>query len=75
MARKGMMQPGQKGEIIVCVEDMDTGYLGQVTRVFVDKEWLWITTDDPEGSVMLNIEALPYLQEALRQIAKSTEMA
>lgn len=51
-------------------------YCGPRAEVYVgsrDKkpEWLYVVTDDYEGSAMLNIETLPMLQRALRKIAKT----
>ncbi len=45
-------------------------YSGPAAQVTYDDKWLHICTDDYEGNAMLNIEALPYLQKALRQIAR-----
>lgn len=48
----------------------DGDYRGPVAEVSADATWLHICTDSYEGHAMLNIEALPYLQRALREIAK-----
>lgn len=50
-------------------------YYGPVARVTFDATWLHISTDDYEGHALLNIEALPYLQEALAKIAAQLKTA
>jgi hypothetical protein len=47
---------------------VDDDFSGPSIEIFSDKEWLFISTDDQ--TVMLNIEALPKLIEALQKIAK-----
>lgn len=53
---------------LVGTKETVTGYSGPCARVEYDKKWLSITTDDHEGAAMLNIEALPFLIEALQNI-------
>jgi putative sterol carrier protein len=45
-------------------------YKGPVAEVWFDDTWLRIQTDPYEGSVMINIEALPHMQLALKKIQK-----
>lgn len=69
----GFVRDGGDGELLVGAEDKSRNYCGPVARVYVRDGFLWIVTDDHEGVAMINEEALPSLQEALRQLAKSTE--
>ena len=55
-------------DFLVSAGNPDGGYMGPVARVGTDGVWLCIVTDDYAG-VVLNIEALPALQEALAKIA------
>lgn len=51
--------------------DDETGtYWGPIARVSFDKDWLYIVTDDYEGSAMINIQALGKLRLALARIHK-----
>lgn len=59
-----------KGDQIVSFWYASDGHLGTSARVSFDKNWLWIVTDDHEGSAMLHIECLPKLRRALASIAK-----
>lgn len=77
-------RPGMKGKLeeyeakdgkryLVSAEDtLDTVrcYKGPIAEVWFDDTWLRIQTDPYEGSVMINIEALPHLQLALKKIHK-----
>jgi hypothetical protein len=47
-------------------------YRGPVGKVTWDDTWLYISTGPYEGNVMLNIETLPYLRQALARVAKAT---
>ena len=66
---KGYITVFERG-ILVGAKDESCDYRGPVAEVTHDKDWLHIETDPYEGHVMLNIEALPYLQKALRAVAK-----
>lgn len=55
-------------DYLVGAEDKETNYSGPVARVSADKNWLVIETDAYEGHAMLNVEALPALIRALRQL-------
>lgn len=48
-------------------------YFGPTASVSGDGTWLNVVTDDYEGAAMLNIEALPFLIEALQALAASLE--
>jgi hypothetical protein len=70
MARKAFIrgEPGQKQFGVGC-HDKATDYHGPFAFITFDKDWLWISTDDYEGTAMLNIEALPMLRRALAYVA------
>lgn len=55
--------------------DYDDGDPGTSAHVYRDRDWLYIITDPYEGVVMLHIEALPQLQEALEKIAREPIVA
>ena len=57
-------------EILVGTTD-HTDYHGPTAHITYDKDFFYISTDDYEGTAMLNIEALPYLRRALAKIAKA----
>jgi hypothetical protein len=64
----------ERGDVtLVGARYNSSGTLGPVAQVYADKDWVWIVTDSYEGSVMLNIEALPLLIEALRKLAPSQQ--
>lgn len=67
MATKGYSESDGKA-FLVGAADNDAEYQGPVARIEYDKTWLYITTDHYEGRVILNIEALPYLRQALTKI-------
>lgn len=50
-------------------------YIGPQAHVYVEGGWLYVVTDEYEGSVMLNVEVLPFLRRALAKIAKSRALA
>lgn len=60
MAREGML--------LVGAEDATDGYRGPVAEITWDDTWVHIVTDSYEGHVMLNIEVLPFLQQALKRV-------
>jgi hypothetical protein len=45
-------------------------YDGPTAEVYRDKDFFYISTDPCEGTAMLNIESLPFLIKALREIKK-----
>lgn len=67
--RKGFIDD-YGSQLLVGARSKDSDYLGPVADITWDETWLWIVTDEYEGSVMLNIEALPHLRRALARIAK-----
>ena len=52
----------------VGAQDVDRDYVGPIAEISADDTWLYIETDPYEGSVMLNIEALPVLLRALIEL-------
>jgi hypothetical protein len=72
-ATKGYLKKHtERGEpmFLVGAEDLTSKpiYRGPEAQVTWDDTWLNISTDPYEGHVMLNIEALPYLRQALAEI-------
>ena len=61
----------RKDDILITSRYSD-GHAGPYARVSADLErgWLYIVTDDYEGSAMLGLEALPHLRKALTKIAR-----
>jgi hypothetical protein len=43
-------------------------YIGPVARIWGDAEWVYVSTDDYEGTAMINREALPKLIVALQRL-------
>ncbi len=70
MSTKGFIRGSVEDGFQVGAAATDSDYIGPVADVSFDDKWLHITTDDYEGAAMLNIEALPFLLKALRQIDK-----
>jgi len=52
----------------VGASDVKRSYEGPIADIKADKTWLYITTCPYDGAVMLNIETLPFLIEALQDI-------
>jgi hypothetical protein len=46
----------------------DTDYQGPTAEIYIEGQWLFVVTDPHEGSVMLNVEALPKLRLALQKM-------
>lgn len=61
--------------LLVGARDKENGREGPVAHVTYDDDWLWISTDEYEGTTMLNIEALPALRRALTIIARDRKVA
>lgn len=57
-------------EWFVSAKEEETGYMGPEAVISYDENWLHITTDPYEGHVMLNIETLPALLRALKDVTK-----
>lgn len=55
------------------LSDKKAPYRGPVAQVTWDDTWLYVSTDRYEGTAMLNIEALPYLRQALAKIDRKTK--
>lgn len=70
MKIRGHIQIYPDGEQSVSATHEDGETPGAGAQTTHDESWLNIITDPHEGHVMLNIEALPALQRALRNIAK-----
>lgn len=64
----------RKDDILVrCIEVKGSepyGYEGPSCSIWHDKDWVYVSTDEHEGTAMLNIEALPALRRALALLAK-----
>ncbi len=62
------------GDVYIGAEDLSDQkniYRGPVAKVYVeDDTWLRIVADPYDNSIMLNIEALPYLKKALSEIER-----
>ena len=65
---KPYLKDGSDGEFIVGSYSAPTNYRGPEAVVFMDSEWLYISTDEYEGTAMLNIESLPMLRVALQRL-------
>lgn len=71
---RGYIEKGYRGRgWIVGARGVNWNYRGIPAKVFIDGGWLWIETDDNDGSVMLNIEALPFLRKALYRLSKKAK--
>lgn len=55
-------------DILVGARNEATDYIGPYARIYIDRGWLMIVTDDHEGAAMLNVEALPLVIEALQKL-------
>jgi hypothetical protein len=62
----------RKDDILVRCREVgkDSTYEGPSIRVWADKDWAWVSTDDYESTAMFNIEALPALRRALAKLSK-----
>jgi hypothetical protein len=67
------MQGSLTGDVLKTqfVGAADGRYQGPIARVEFDEDWLVINTDDHEGKAILNIEALPYLLQALERVREA----
>lgn len=66
--RQGYITKTDAGYLVGAKDDAHQ-YKGPVAEITADSTWLYVSTDPYEGTAMLNIEALPFLIEALTKIA------
>lgn len=63
----GYLKRTDNGYLVGAI-DADSDYVGPEAEIMGDDVWLHITTCPYEGAAMINIEALPFLIEALLEI-------
>ena len=61
------------GDTYVGAEDTEKRYSGPAAKVYREDHWIRIVADPYDNTLMLNIEALPFLIKALQKIQRGVK--